>query len=850
MPLQLIKGGVELTPEDQLLVNKQKSITREVNLSFIQVGATFLKPASKHPIKEDWYNRVRGETDLQAWIDDPEQAVLNVGFNMQFGWMDVDIDADDPEYNRCIISAMDFLGSDTRFRFGRRSKGIPTHIFVQLPEEESGNFDELRKFAPKECRIDGKRLAVELRSFPTDTSAKNLAGTAKQVVVPGSIYLPKSGGGDPKYDISVWYRPTDGRPATHVNDLATTTPRRTSYSDLIRSVAFGTIYYIMQHHWMEGTRQITAIKFAGWLTRVVKDSFSMMEHHQVAQDVFCPVADDTTAERLIRFICQMMEDNEPGMRVRAYYDAKEKLERNPDAKIPGWHSMTELVGAECMQAMRTVLTPGSDVSKLTVMAERYIYDETDNHYIDRNRHKMYGRYVHEGAELERRHKGDTIFIGGKPREAFKVFESSTMRKRVGVREMYPDLDAGGIFRVDVMGNPIPDESDTPSTTIFNSWQGWKIDPIEEIDDSVMEECVKTLDELLGYLTRNDANQIKWMKEWIAWTFQHPGDKQQIAPVIVGGMGVGKSFFGNVFLKSVFTDRLWGSANPKILEGTFTIGPFKDKMVVFIDEAKFHGELGTDEIKKLIRNVEISGMEKFEEARNFRIFARIVFASNKFNMNIGQRDVRDRALFYMRTYDQEFMNMNEIKFREWALTLKPFFDKFGIMLKQEDVLRHYVRYFMELPCDRHTIEDIRYSSSNDPDIVASNVSWARRIATSILESGWLASSDLSIDSPFDVSNLNSRVIDECKSQGLPHISGQSVLREYTESGIVDRIVEDGKRYFRFKQRWADTIATFEAATGLHLNAYREFVEDDKGENTTTMKEHKRRVGSRAPLGGKI
>src|SRR5690606_30027497 len=142
--------------------------------------------------------------------------------------------------------------------------------------------------------------------------------------------------------------------------------------------------------------------------------------------------------------------------------------RNPDAKVPGWNSMNELLGGEALMALRTVLQPGSDVSKLTSMAERYIYDETDNKYIDRERHSIYGNFVHDGSDLERRHKGDIIFVAGKPREAFKVFESSNMRKRVGTRDMYPDLGPGGIYRIDVMGAVVPDEADVDALTVFNT----------------------------------------------------------------------------------------------------------------------------------------------------------------------------------------------------------------------------------------------------------------------------------------------------------------------------------------------------------------------------------------------
>ena len=459
-------GVFALSKADFKLVNEQKALTKQINEKFIQVGAVFLKPASKFPIDENWFKVTRGNTDLQAWIDDPEHQPLNGGFNLQFGWVDVDIDSPDPTYNWLLISALQFLGVDTRFRFGRQSVKFPTHVLVQVNEEEAKNYDALKMFEPREIRLNGQRHHTQLRSYGDDATSRE----AKQTVVPGSVYTPKEGNKG-EYDISVWYTTTNGV-AAHIKEIATTTPRVTTFHSLVRAVAFATIAYTLREHWVTGSRQSTATKLTGWLARVVRDSQAMAEQENIAREVFCPIDTDELAEGLIKFICGVFEDDEPHMRVRTFHDASDKLDRNPDAKVPGWLSMTELVGADGVQALRTVIAPGADVSKLTKIAERYIYDETDNHYIDRDRHRIQSRYIHEGSELERRHKGDIIFLGGKPREAFKIFESSNIRKRVDFRDMYPDERPGSIFRINQMGRIIPDEDENIASTTFNTWQGW------------------------------------------------------------------------------------------------------------------------------------------------------------------------------------------------------------------------------------------------------------------------------------------------------------------------------------------------------------------------------------------
>lgn len=837
--MKVLSGGFDIRPEDERVLQQQRAITHKINQQFIQVGAVWLKMSGKLPISDDWSKTNWRDVNLQEWVDDPDFRFHNTGFNLQFGWTDIDIDVDDPEYNACLLAALDHLGVDTRFRFGRRSVGHPTHILVQLGEEESANFEGLRKFEPNEFRIDGKRYKTQIRSYSTNVAEKNVARTAQQTVMPGSIYSHKKIAGD--YDLSVWYN-AKGEIAENVVQVAATTPRRVAYNQIVRAITFATMLYVIKDKWVEGERQMTATKVCGWLARVVKDSQAMNNHEAIATDVFCPVDDDSIVESLIHFICGYQHDDEPHMRIRAYYDAQGKLERNPDAKIPGWPAMDALVGGERVLALRAVFTPGSDVSILNVLAERYVYDETDNTYVDRKRHLQDGRFAHDNAELYIRHKGDTVKIGGKPREAFKVYESSDMRKRVDRRDLYPDLAAGGIFRISVADELLNEEVETDdSTLIFNTWRGWPIKPTEIIDEALMTECVTKLDRLLGYLTQDREQQIEWFKDWVAWTFQNPGKKQQIAPVVVGGQGVGKSFFGNNFMKAMM-GRLWGSASPKVMDTGFSVEPFVDKMFVFIDEAKFHGEASTDEIKKLIRNIDVGGAEKFEKARNFRIFSRLMFASNRFDVGVGQSGTVDRALFYAKAYDHEFKGMTELQFRAWTETLKPWFAEYAAFLERRDVREHYVRYFMGRPVNQQTVESIKHSSVNDPTILTANMSWPRQIAKRIIEEGWIIEST-ALEVPFLDADLNNRVNELVKQMGFRTIQGSRVMAEFEGAGLIETVTAGFKRYKRFTQNIGSVTQIFGEAIGLELNSQFDFEEADFGLNTTNIGDRKNWKGQK-------
>src|SRR5215472_948982 len=220
-----------LTPDDWQVIHQQRVITAQINKEVVKVGAIFLRSTSKIPVNDNWADSKYLDTNLQSWVDDDTLRYSNVGFNLQQGWVDVDVDGDDSEYNRCIYSALNHVGIDTRLAFGRMSFGVPRHFLVQLPEEESRSFDELKKFEPREIRLKDLRFRTELRSTPVGAKG----GDAKQTVVPGSLY-----GKDNRYDVSVWWD-EHGSVAKTVQQVAQTSNRITTFDEVLRAIAFGTI---------------------------------------------------------------------------------------------------------------------------------------------------------------------------------------------------------------------------------------------------------------------------------------------------------------------------------------------------------------------------------------------------------------------------------------------------------------------------------------------------------------------------------------------------------------------------------------------------------------------------------
>ena len=295
--------------------------------------------------------------------------------------------------------------------------------------------------------------------------------------------------------------------------------------------------------------------------------------------------------------------------------------------------------------------------------------------------------------------------------------------------------------------------------------------------------------------------------------------------------MGKSFFGNVFLEQLFQNQ-WGSASPKILEGVFSVEPFINKMFVFIDEAKFYSEASTDEIKKLIRADRMGGAEKFQSARTYRIFARVVFASNRFDMNIGQQNTQDRALFYIKTYDKDYNKQTDNEFKIWTVTLKPFFDEFNTFIHRMDVKEHFMHIFNTIPVNRHTLENTSLSSGSDSHIVESNMSYARRVAKFIVEEGRIWE-DLDISAPFTMPEFNKRVADVCDSMRIRFVQPRHVFDEFASAGLIESWSSGTTKYWRFKYRIGTLTKEFGTAIGVELEPRFIFKEEDYGVNDSEL-----------------
>jgi hypothetical protein len=202
------------------------------------------------------------------------------------------------------------------------------------------------------------------------------------------------------------------------------------------------------------------------------------------------------------------------------------------------------------------------------------------------------------------------------------------------------------------------------------------------------------------------------------------------------------------------------------------------------------------------------------------------------MNIGQQNMQDRALFYLKTYDKDYKEMNERDFRNWTVTLKPFFDEFNVFIRRMDVKEHFMHIFNTIAVSRHEIEDTTLSSGSDARIIESNMSYARRVAKHIIEEGRIWE-DLDIAAPFTTAEFNKRVADTCDSMRIRFVQPRHVFDEFTGAGLIEPWASGSNKFWRFKYKIATLTEMYGLAIGVTLESRFTFIEEDYGTNESPL-----------------
>jgi hypothetical protein len=481
-------------------------------------------------------------------------------------------------------------------------------------------------------------------------------------------------------------------------------------------------------------------------------------------------------------------------------------------KVAGWPAIERHLGLEAKVSIRRAFRAGLDLDIVERMSEQYVFDVSTQGYLDRDRLLKGLSYdiAHDG--LIRKHEPDAVFIGKKRVNPFRLYAASQLRTDVAVSDMYPGAEPGAILRCSPVYGLLKDEEAQPDEyKLLNIYRGFAIKPIGTINPVLMAKVVSMLDKMLGLLTRDNEAQMDWLKKFIAFTIQHPEIKQQIAPVIIGGQGIGKTLFGNTFMRALFGE-LSGHANAAGLENNFLITPFVGKLMVYIDEVKIGSAAAINEVKKLVRESIISGEFKFKDRKDYRIFARLILTANHADIGLNPEDAADRALFFIVSWTAENRKLSKQDFNAWTGTLKPFYAEFADMLEKVDVRQHLMRYFMDIACTRAELEDLTHSSRDDENVVKATMSRARLVARRIAASGSIiAGNDLT--AWFTTHHLRTAIFREDGQRS--RIEMQDVLEEYEQANVIEPARQGEGGYYKFKYGYGKTLLEIGKAHNMSL-----------------------------------
>lgn len=135
--------------------------------------------------------------------------------------------------------------------------------------------------------------------------------------------------------------------------------------------------------------------------------------------------------------------------------------------------------------------------------------------------------------------------------------------------------------------------------VYNLWKGFGV-------QAAPGRCALFLDHVCDNVCAGDETYFKYLMGWMARAVQSPGTTGEVAIVLRGGRGVGKSFFAKVF------GRLFGRHFMQVSNSSHLIGNFnshlRDLVVLFADEAFYAGDKRHESILKTLVTEEMMAIE--------------------------------------------------------------------------------------------------------------------------------------------------------------------------------------------------------------------------------------------------
>ena len=787
----------------------QRSLTIDfITKRRLRAPVIWLQPESLSPKPDDALATPQLDTNLEEWRLQSDER--NLAVRLADGFIELQLQAPDEVWFMLFASQL-----DARASFGPLNKPISSII---LKVEDSTTIERWTDRWPRGFK-DKAGAWVETKftySSPPTKTAKAIWRDSKPL--PGSRF-----GGD----LIVW-RPRGKPPATDLElgleDLEPRPVPATNMESICRAIAFATLGYWVQTYLdgLEDWDVSLTRTLGGWIARIVREGQDINARGKSLEGLcWAPVDSSATVSELLTFLERLGAKKDLGV---AFLHAEAALERNPTAPVPGWGALETLFSPQAKVGIRRAFRAGLDIDAIEQMSDQYIFDRTAHEYLDRDELLKGLTYAHKFDDLVGRHQNESIVVGKKAHNPFRLYAQSSLRSDVQHREFRPGHRPGSILRYSPVHGLLNGEDQHPDEyRLLNVFPGFTIKPIATIDPAIMARAISMLDRMLSYLTQDNDAQIKWLKQFKAQIAQHPEVKPQVCPIIVGGQGIGKSQYGDSFMRAMYGSMAGSAAADLLSDNKFVITPFVGKLITFIDEVRLESAGSINTIKKIVRAEYVSGQFKRQDQRDYYIPSRLMIASNSPDIGLTPADAADRAFFFVMSWTAENKRMTDTEFQTWALTLKPFYNDLVVALESVVFRQHLMRYFMDFEVTRAELEDLQHSSRNDVNVVRSTMSKARQVARDIVaDARVLQGKD--ITAWFSTAMLREAIFRVDGRRTKVEVS--QVIMEFERAGVVETVRGDLRK---FKFKYGTLLEKMGQAHNLPITNNWDYFPDDWGDN---------------------
>lgn len=155
--------------------------------------------------------------------------------------------------------------------------------------------------------------------------------------------------------------------------------------------------------------------------------------------------------------------------------------------------------------------------------------------------------------------------------------------------------------------------------VYNLWRGFSYAPAQG-------DCDLFLAHLHDNVCNGDEKQYEYLIKWMARGVQKPATSGQVAIVMRGGKGVGKSIVASIYGK-LFGRHHLHVANPSHLVGNFN-AHLRDVIVLFADEAFFAGDKKHESVLKMLVTEDSIPIEaKGVDVETYPNYVHLIMAAN-------------------------------------------------------------------------------------------------------------------------------------------------------------------------------------------------------------------------------